>query len=55
MPGFSYNCLSVSCGDIGFKKILGLVLAWKSHLKVPFLPLGHSYPLQTILLSYLVG
>jgi hypothetical protein len=51
-----YNCLSVSCGDIGFfKKILGLVLAWKSGLKVPLLPLGCSCPLQTILLSDLVG
>jgi hypothetical protein len=30
-------------------------LAWKSGLKVPLLPLGHSCPLQTILLSDLVG
>ena len=30
-------------------------MAWKSGLKVPFLPLGHSCPLQTILLSDLVG
>jgi hypothetical protein len=55
ISGFPHNCLSVSCGDIGFKKILGLVLAWKSGLKVPFLPLGRSCPLQTILLSDLVG
>ncbi len=33
------------------KKILVLVLAWKSNHKVPFLPLGYSCPLQTILLS----
>ncbi len=40
---------------LALKKILGLVLAWKSGLKVPFLHLGHSYPMQTILLSDLVG
>ena len=45
--GFLHNCLPVSCGDIGFlKKILGLVLAWKSGLKVPLL-LGPSCHLQT--------
>ncbi len=55
IPGFAHNCLPVSCGDFGFKKILGLELAWKSGLKVPFLPLGGSCPLQTILLSDLVG
>jgi hypothetical protein len=37
------------------KKILGLVLAWKSGLKVSFLPLGRFCPLQTVLLSDLVG
>jgi hypothetical protein len=43
IPGFPHNCLPVSCGDISFlKKILGLVLAWKSGLKVPLLPLGCS-------------
>jgi hypothetical protein len=47
--------LPVSCGDIGFKKTLGLVLARKTGLKVPLLPLGGSCPLQTILLSDLVG
>jgi hypothetical protein len=30
-------------------------MAWKSGRKVPFLPLGRSCPLQTILLSDLVG
>ncbi len=30
-------------------------MTWKSGLKVPFLPLGHSRPLQTMLLSDLVG
>ncbi len=55
IPGFLYNCLPVSCGDIGFKKILGLVLTWKSGLKVLLLPLGRSCPLQTILLSDLIG
>jgi hypothetical protein len=45
----------LSCGDIGFKKILCLVLIWKSGLKVRLLPLGSSSPLQTILLSDLVG
>ncbi len=54
ISGFPYNCLPVSCGDIGFTKILGLVLAWKSGLKVPLLPLGRYYSLQTILLSDLV-
>jgi hypothetical protein len=35
IPGFPYNCLPVSCGDISFlKKILGLVLAWKSGLRL---------------------
>jgi hypothetical protein len=33
IPGFPYNCLPVSCGDIGFFLILGLILAWKSGLK----------------------
>ncbi len=40
---------------LALKKILGLVLAWKSGLKVPFLPFGRSCPLKTILLSDLVG
>jgi hypothetical protein len=31
---------------LAFLKILGLVLTWKSGLKVPFLALGRSYPLQ---------
>ena len=45
-PGIPYNCLSVSCGDIGFfEKILGLEMAWKSGLQVLFLPLGRSCPL----------
>ncbi len=30
-------------------------MAWKSGLKVPLLPLGPSYPLQTILLGDLFG
>jgi hypothetical protein len=48
----NYNCLPVSSGDIGFlTKILGLLLAWKSGLKVLFLPLGRFCPQQTILLS----
>jgi hypothetical protein len=52
MPGFPYNCLPVSSGDMGFlKKIIGLVLAWKSGLGVPLLPLGPFCPLQKILLS----
>ncbi len=55
IPGFPHNCVPVSCGDIGFKKILGLVVSWKSGIKVPFLPLGRSCPLQNILLSDLVG
>jgi hypothetical protein len=40
---------------MALKKIVGLVFAWKSGLKVPFLPLGSSCPLQTILLIDLVG
>jgi hypothetical protein len=53
LPGFPYNFLPVSCGDIGFKKhTVGQVLAWESGHKVPLLP---SCPLQTILLSDLVG
>ncbi len=56
IPGYYHNCLPVSCGDTGFlKKNLGLVLAQKSGLKVPFLVLRRSCPLQTILLSDLVG
>jgi hypothetical protein len=56
MPGFLYNLLPVSCCDIGFlTKILGLVLALKSGLNVPLLPLGPSCPLQAILLRDLVG
>ncbi len=40
---------------LAFKKILDLVLAWKSGLNVPLLPLEHSCLLQAILLSGLVG
>ncbi len=54
IPGFFYNLLPLSCGEIGyFKKIPGLVLTWKSGLKVPFLPLGPCCPLKTILLRVL--
>jgi hypothetical protein len=55
IPGFPFNLLPVSCSDVGFKKILGLVLAWKSGLKVSLLHLRPSCPLQIILLNYLVG
>jgi hypothetical protein len=41
--------------DNGGMDIKEGVLAWKSGLKVPLLPLGPSCPLQTILLSDLVG
>jgi hypothetical protein len=54
MSGYPYNLLPVSCGDTSFKKSLGQVLAWKSGLKVPLLPIGPSCPLQTILLYDLV-
>ena len=40
---------------LAFKKILGLVWAWKSGVKVPLLSFGRSSFLQTILLSDLVG
>jgi hypothetical protein len=53
IPGFPNNLLPVSCGDIGFFK--KRLFAWKSGLEVPLLPLGPSCPLQTILLSDLVG
>jgi hypothetical protein len=48
----------VSCGGIGFKKKLQMpstVLAWISGLKVPLMSLGPSFPLQTVMLSDLVG
>jgi hypothetical protein len=51
IPGFPYNLLPVSCGDIGLKN----PKSWKSGLKVSLLPVGRSCPLQTILLSDLVG
>ncbi len=55
IPGFfSFKPLPASCGDIGFKKILGLVLAQKLGHKVCLLLLGHSCLLQTILLSDLI-
>jgi hypothetical protein len=54
IPGFSHNCLPVSCVEIGFFK-KSLVLAWKSGLKVSLLPLGRSCPFQAILLRDLVG
>jgi hypothetical protein len=42
--------------DVGFsKQSIGQVLAWKSGLKMPLLPYRPSCPLQTILLSDLVG
>jgi len=53
--GFPHNCLPLSCGDNWLlKKIQCLVLAWKSGLKVSFLPFGCSCPLQTILLRDLI-
>ncbi len=52
IPRFTYNLLPASCGDIGFLKILCLILAWKSGLEVPLQPLGPSCSLQT---TYLVG
>ncbi len=55
LSGFLYNLLPVSCGDISFIKILGLVLALKSGVKVPLLSFARSCLLQTILLSDLVG
>ncbi len=55
ITGYPYNCLPVFCGDIGIKKIPGLLLTWKSGLKVPLLPLEPSCPLQKILLSDLIG
>jgi hypothetical protein len=45
--------LLLSCYHV--KKTLGLVLALKSGLKVPLLPLGPNCPLQTILPSDLIG
>jgi hypothetical protein len=48
ISGFPYDCLPVSCGGNGFKKIVGRVFAWESSLKVPLLSLGSSCPLQTI-------
>ncbi len=49
------RCNNLLAKIIKIKKILGLVLAWKSGLKVILLPSGPSHPLQTILLSDLVG
>jgi len=48
-----YNCLPVTCGNIDLNPMSSISLAIR--LKVPFLPLGRSCPLQTILLSDLVG
>ncbi len=54
-PGFPYNLLLVSFGDIGFlKNCIGQVFAWVSVFKVPLLSLWPSAPLQTILLNDLV-
>ncbi len=46
IPGLPYKFLPVSCGGIGLEKILGLVLARKSGLRVPLLLLGPSCPVQ---------
>jgi hypothetical protein len=40
MPGFPNNLLPDSRGDLGFKKSIGQVLAWKSGLKVSLPLLG---------------
>jgi hypothetical protein len=55
VPGFPHNCLSVSCSDIGFKKTktktrssIGLEISLQSAFSAF---LGHSHPLQTILLG----
>jgi hypothetical protein len=51
VPGFPYNLHPVSCGDIGFLK------QWLSSglISGPKVPIGPSCPLQTILLSDLIG
>jgi hypothetical protein len=55
IPGFPHNCLPVSSGDIGLKKILGIVNSLEIRPQSVLLHLGHSCPLQTILLGDLVG
>jgi hypothetical protein len=54
MPGFPYNLLSVSCGDIGFKKNTMSNTGLEIRPLGAFLPLGPSCTLQTILLSDLI-
>ncbi len=49
IAGFSYNLHPASCGDIGFLNIsIGQVLAGRPGLKVFFMRLWPSGPLQTI-------
>ncbi len=55
IPGFPYTVFLYLVMTLSLKKIICLVKAWKSGLKVPLLLLGPSCPLQTILLSDLVG
>jgi hypothetical protein len=55
IPGFPYNLLPVSYGEIGFKKIIVQVLAWKFGYKMPLLPVGPSCPLQAILLQVVMA
>jgi hypothetical protein len=55
IPGFLHNCLPVSCGDIGFIKNHRSSIGLGIWPQSAFLPLGHSCPLQTTLLSDLVG
>jgi hypothetical protein len=52
----THKCLLVSCGDIGFfKQNPRSSISLELGLKVLFLPLVRSCPLQTIMLSDLVG
>jgi hypothetical protein len=55
IPEFLHNCFLVSCGDIGFKKNPRPNIAQEIWLQSALLPWGHSCPLQTVLLSDLVG
>jgi hypothetical protein len=57
IPGFPYNCLSVSCGDISFKKnprsCIGLEI--KPQIQIAFTSFLTLLPSANFLLSDLVG
>jgi hypothetical protein len=55
LPGFPYNLLPISCGDIGFKRSKINYWHGKQNHKVSLMPCGPPCPLQAVLLGDLAA